>query len=240
MCGRFVAAASAHELAGLFEADIADGNLAPNYNVAPSAEVYATFVDGRATDRKDELCIEVFSWGFLPKWTHLKSRQKRLINARAETVDTKVSFADAFASRRCIIPANGFYEWKVLNSQGEEKRKKQPMFISRSDQELLCMAGVWESRRVEGSEKDELSFTILTTEANGFLSNIHHRMPVVLPKSTWNEWLDPQNSDIAGLKQILRPAPSALFEAHRVDPKVGNARHKGPELMAPLTQDSMF
>ena len=234
MCGRFVAAASAHELAGLFEADIADGNLAPNYNVAPSAEVYATFVDGRATDRKDELCIEVFSWGFLPKWTHSKSRQKRLINARAETVDTKVSFADAFASRRCIIPANGFYEWKVLNSQGEEKRKKQPMFISRSDQELLCMAGVWESRRVEGSEKDELSFTILTTEANGFLSNIHHRMPVVLPKSTWNEWLDPQNSDISSLKQMLVPAPSGLFEAHRVDPKVGNPRNHGPELIAPL------
>ena len=240
MCGRFVAASSAHELAGLFEADVAAEDLAPNYNVAPSAEVYATFVDGGASHPKDGRRIEVFSWGFLPKWVQSKSRQKRLINARSETVDTKASFADAFASRRCIIPATGFYEWKVLNSPGEKKRKKQPMFIFRSDQELLCMAGVWESRRVEGTERDELSFTILTTQANGFLSNIHHRMPVVLPKSNWVEWLDPQNSDIAGLKQILRPAPSALFEAHRVNPKVGNARHKGPELMAPLVQDSMF
>jgi putative SOS response-associated peptidase YedK len=114
------------------------------------------------------------------------------------------------------------------------------MFIFRSDQELLCMAGVWERQRVEGTARYELSFTILTTEANEFLSNIHHRMPVVLPQSTWVEWLDPQNSDIAGLKQILRPAPSALFEAHRVNPKVGNPRHNGPELTAPLAQDSMF
>ncbi|MDG2023502.1 MAG: SOS response-associated peptidase [Actinomycetota bacterium] len=240
MCGRFVAAASANELTGLFEADIGDDDVAPNYNVAPSAEVYATFVDDGASDRKDGRRIEVFSWGFLPKWAQSKSSQKRLINARAETVDTKASFADAFASRRCIIPASGFYEWKVVNSPGEKKRKKQPMFIFRSDQELLCMAGVWERQRVEGTARYELSFTILTTEANEFLSNIHHRMPVVLPQSTWVEWLDPQNSDIAGLKQILRPAPSALFEAHRVNPKVGNPRHNGPELTAPLAQDSMF
>ena len=234
MCGRFVATAPAHELATLFEAEIPDQGLEANYNVAPSAEAYGVLVRGGDCDHKGERRIKVFSWGFLPKWNQPNSRQKRLINARAETVDTKVSFAKAFLSRRCIIPADGFYEWMVMGSSEGKKLKKQPMFIFRSDQEPLCMAGIWDSRRVPGGGSDELLFTVLTTEANEFMSKIHDRMPVVLPQSVWNSWLDPQNSDISSLKQMLIPAPSGLFEAHRVDPKVGNPRNHGPELIAPL------
>lgn len=237
MCGRFVATAPAQELTALFEARMPDQDLDPNYNVAPSAEAYGIFVDGGVRERRGERRLEVFSWGFLSKWNRPDSRQKRWINARAETVDSKASFAEAFASRRCIIPAEGFYEWKVTDSSEEKKHKKQPMFISRSDEELLCMAGIWESWRVQGAERNVLSFAILTTKANGFISDIHDRMPVVLPESAWNKWLDPHNTDVAGLKQMMLPAPSALFQAHCVNAQVGNPRNQGPDLIAPLARD---
>ena len=233
MCGRFVASASVGELAHLFDAETSNDDLGPSYNVSPSSEVYGVYVGRAADEQRAKRRIEAFSWGLLPMWKQAKSRQKLLINARAETVDSKVSFAQAFTRRRCIIPADGFYEWTVTGSIAA-KNKKQPMFIFRSDRQPLCMAGIWESHQTPGAENPTVSFAILTTEANSFMSEIHDRMPVILPRSSWDEWLDPLHSDVTRLKELLVPAPDSLFEAHPVDLKVGNPRNNSPELITQM------
>lgn len=234
MCGRFAATSPGDELAAMFKVQTPGHHLGANYNVSPATDVYGVCIDNGGEEQAFERKIEVFSWGLTAKWSQPNSRQKRLINARAETVDTKTSFAQAFRSRRCIIPADGFYEWKATDASDGKKVAKQPMYIFRSDREILCMAGIWESRPEQSGETQTISFAILTTAANRFMSDIHDRMPVVLPQSAWDEWLDPRNSDVARLKQMLLPAPGALFEAHPVDAKVGNPRNNGPELIAPL------
>ena len=248
MCGRFVAASPPDEMAKFFGATPPDVLLPENYNVAPTTDIYAlvgqrpaevdvasaaaaTPVEAPSPARE----LRTFHWGLVPMWAKEQKIGNRMINARGETVESKNSFRAAFKRRRCIVPADGFYEWKVIGKDDKGKPKKQPMYIHRPDGEPLAMAGLWERWRGPDKDWDEAlhSATVVTTKANAFMSDIHDRMPVFLPPSVWDEWLDPENDDVEALKELLVPAGESLLVAHPVDPAVGNVRNKGAELIEP-------
>jgi putative SOS response-associated peptidase YedK len=250
VCGRFVSASTPDELAKYFGAAPPEALLPENYNVAPSVDIYALV--GDAGDEVDVASsavaeparlaapgrrMETFHWGLIPMWAKGQKVGYRMINARAETVETKNSFRTAFKRRRCLIPATGFFEWKVVGTDEKGKPKKQPMFIQRLDGEPLAMAGLWERWRGPDKDWDQAlhSTAVITTEANEFMSDIHDRMPVFLPPHLWDEWLDPDNDDVVSLKELLVPAGAGLLDAHPVDPKVGNVRNRGPELIERYT-----
>ena len=218
MCGRFVSGSSPGELAEYFGVPASDVLLPENYNVAPTTDIYA-LTEGN---------LQTFHWGLVPMWAKDQKIGNRMINARAETVESKNAYRVAFKRRRCLIPATGFFEWKA---------KKQPKFIFGGNGEPLAMAGLYE--RWRGPDKDWEqalhSTTIITTEANDFMSTIHERMPVLLARQNWEEWLDPDNDDVGALKELLLPAPEGLLAAHDVDPKVGSVRNRGPELIEPYS-----
>jgi putative SOS response-associated peptidase YedK len=240
VCGRFTSTAPPEELAKYFGAAPPETMLPENYNVAPSQDIYAV-VDhervsteaGPASDRR----LETFHWGLVPMWAKDEKVGYKMINARAETITTKNAYRSAFKRRRCLIPADGFYEWKVVGKDEKGRPKKQPYYIHRPDDEPLAMAGVWERWRGPDRDREEAlhSTAVVTTSANTFMSDIHDRMPVFLPPAVWDEWLDPGNDDVDSLKQLLVPAPEELLTAHPVDPKVGNVRNKGPELVEPYS-----
>jgi putative SOS response-associated peptidase YedK len=154
-----------------------------------------------------------------------------MINARAETLGEKAAFKAAFKRRRCLIPADGFYEWQKLPGQ----KTKVPHHITRADGEPLAFAGLWEVWR--GPEKDQeplRSVTIVTTAANETMAPIHDRMPVILPETAWDSWLDREDDDLATLGKLLVPAPKALLTMHPVSTEVNNVRNKGPHLVDPV------
>ena len=183
----------------------------------------------------------------MPGWAKDLSVGNRMINARSETIATKNAFRRPFARRRCIIPADGFYEWTKVPGH----RKKQPYFIHRTDDEPLAFAGLWEvwrgpkdggdgaGRADEGDDGEERPFirscTIITTSANETMAAIHDRMPVILPPSAWDAWLDPANDDVEALGRLLVPAPPELITMHPVSIEVSNVRNKGPHLTEPVT-----
>ena len=225
MCGRFVSAAPPDELARYFAVDkVAESVLEPRYNVAPTDDVYGVF------EKDHERRLDTFHWGLVPYWAKEQSIGNRMINARAETLVDSNAFKGAFERRRCIVPADGFYEWRKV----EGKRRKQPVYIRRKDGELLAMAGLWESWRGADREAEALfSCTIVTGEPNDLVAPIHDRMPVILPVETWEEWLDRDNRDVDALRRLLVPLPSDLLIAYDVGPAVSTVGNDGPELIEP-------
>jgi putative SOS response-associated peptidase YedK len=223
MCGRFVAASPPDQIARYFDADAPEAALEPSYNVAPTNDVYAVLEDG-STRR-----VEALHWGLVPRWAKDLSIGNRMINARAETLAEKNAYKSAFAKRRCIIPADGFYEWRVEPGQ----KKKQPYFIHRSDGEPLAFAGLWEVwKNPNSSDAEEVhSCTIITGEANEKIRDVHDRMPVILPPKAWDTWLDPQEHDLDVLGRLLVPAPASLLDLHPVSTEVNTVRNKGPQLV---------
>jgi putative SOS response-associated peptidase YedK len=234
MCGRYVSVSSPSLLASHFGAEeVRTDDADANYNVTPRAEVPIVAMSGetRVVDR--------VRWGLVPWFAKDVAIGDKLINARSETITTKPAYRRAFERRRCIIPADGFYEWKKVPGQ----KAKQPYFIQRADGEPLAFAGLWEvwrPKKAEGEEaaegKDELirSCTIITGEPNEKMAEIHDRMPVMLPPSAWAEWLDPENDDLETLGKLLVPAPASLITMHPVSTAVNNARSKGAELADPI------
>ncbi len=225
MCGRFVSASPPDEMAKYFEAmPPGEQVLAPSYNVAPTNDVYAVLETGGVRR------MEAFHWGLVPRWAKDPSTGSRMINARAETLATKNAFKPAFRKRRCIIPADGFYEWKAVPGQ----KKKQPMFIHRPDERPLAFAGLWEIwRNPAAPDGDELhSCTIITTSANETMAPVHDRMPVILPSDVWASWLDESTDDLDQLGKLLVPASPKLLELYPVGSEVGNVRNKGADLIA--------
>jgi putative SOS response-associated peptidase YedK len=228
MCGRYVTVSPPDILVERFhvtENRIVDAAAEPDYNVTPRAEVpvVATSRGNRTLDR--------VRWGLVPSWAKDLSIGDRQINARAETITTKPAYKRAFAKRRAIVPADGFYEWQKLAG----KKQKQPWFIRRRDGEPLAFAGLWEvwHDATIGDEAPRLrTCAIITTDANDLLQPIHDRMPVVLPEPEWDRWLDPEFSDIEALRALLVPAPDDEFEAWPVSTLVNKADNNGPELLA--------
>jgi putative SOS response-associated peptidase YedK len=231
MCGRYVATSPPEELAKYFGAAPPATELPPNYNVAPTNDVYAV-----TADADGNRSLATFHWGLVPFWAKEQKVGYRMINARAETVATSNAYRKAFRERRCLLPADGFFEWKVVGRDEKGKARKQPYYVHRSDHEPLAMAAVWERWRGPDKDWEEPlhSVAVVTTQANRFMMDIHDRMPVFLPPSAWDRWLDPEVHDVAGLQSLLVPAPEGLLTAHPVDTKVGNVRNRGPELLEPV------
>lgn len=227
MCGRFVSTAPISKLATLFSTQPSSHDLPASYNVAPSAQVYGVVAAGASRERD----IEVFRWGLDLKWQNAESPSSMLINARFETVDVKPTFSEAFKHRRCLVPADGFFEW-----QGASKRTRRPFYIYKSDHAQLAMAGIWEP----GPSKGRASVVILTRESDAFMSKIHNRMPLTLNASLWDEWLDPTMDDVGALKRSIMSEPAETFDAHQVDLKVGNPRNDQPENISPVPADTLW
>lgn len=236
MCGRFVSSTPVNQLAEQFlveEIKVDDHD--PSWNVAPTDRVLAVAVGKEGTRQLGQ-----FKWGLVPSWAKDESIGNRMINLRAETVSDKPSFRRTLAKRRCILPADGFYEWKATG----KGRKKQPFFIKSRDGSVLALAGLWEVWKPKDEQDAEWlrTCTIITTEPNAVLRPIHDRMPVVLPPSAWDTWLDESNADVEALSRLLVPAPDDLLEAYPVSTEVSSVRNNGEQLIIPLptTDDGMI
>ncbi len=221
MCGRFTLRTPAYKLAEAFGVEVR-ANLAARYNIAPSQDV-AVLRTG--PDNQRELAI--LRWGLVPGWAKDPAMGNRMINARAETVAEKPAFRAAFRQRRCLIPADGFYEW-----QKAPDGSKQPYLIARPDGEPFVMAGLWERWAPAGEEPLE-TCTIITTEANDTLAPIHHRMPVIVTTVDHDAWLDPAPPSAEALTNLLRPAPDDDLAPLAVDRHVNNARDDDPACIEP-------
>lgn len=217
MCGRFTQAYTWREVYEFYSLNGIARNLRPNYNVAPTQMINVIGCDDKGFKIRD------MRWGLIPSWW--KKPLKDLpstINARAETAAEKPMFRSAFRRSRCLIPASGFYEWK------RDGDTKQPYFVAMDDSSPMTMAGLWEIWQDPDSGEEVRSCTILTTEANGFMAEIHHRMPVILAPDEFQTWL---KGDAAS---VLKPCNDNLLSAHKVAAAVGNVRNNGPELIEPL------
>lgn len=225
MCGRFVSASPPSQIAEYFGADVADeAALQPNYNVAPTNDVYVVYAEGGLRR------LDAFHWGLVPSWAKDISVGNRMINARSETLAEKPAFKKLFATKRCIVPVDGFYEWKVIPGQ----KKKQPYYITRPDGEPFAFAGLWAQWRGSDATGDVVvlrSTTIVTGSPNEKMAEIHDRMPVMLPPTAWDEWLDPDQQDLSALGRFLVPAPKELITFHPVSTEVNSVRNKGSHLI---------
>jgi putative SOS response-associated peptidase YedK len=230
MCGRFVAASPPEDFAGCFDVSLpVEQVLEPSYNVAPTDDVYAVLESGGVRR------MRALHWGLVPHWADKPSAGARMINARAETLSLSNAFRAAFRRRRCIVPADGFFEWKGVPGQ----KKKQPMYIRRDDGEPMAFAGLWEvwhdPDAVAAGTDDRgealLSCTIITTTANEKLADVHDRMPVILANDTWATWLDRDNDDLDTLGRLLVPAPSRVIDLYPVGPEVSNVKNNGAALI---------
>jgi putative SOS response-associated peptidase YedK len=222
VCGRFISITTGADLADAFAADLAAGEHPARYNVAPTDEVWAVAESGgrRRVGR--------VRWGLVPPWADSPKVGGRMINARAETLLDKDVFRRPLERRRCVVPADGFYEWTAKAGGG-----KQAWAIRPRDGGVLAFAGLWETWRPRGDGGERLvSATIVTTEANAVVTPVHDRMPVCLSPDAWDEWLDPANDDLLALTSLLVPAPEDLLELRPVGPLVGNVANDGPELLA--------
>ena len=238
MCGRYVSATSPQQIADYFGATVVtEAAVEPNFNVAPtvSAPVIHAGDGGRTLD--------TFRWGLIPGWAKSATIGNKMINARSETLLSKNAFKAAATRRRCIVPADAFYEWTAVPDPGAKKPRKQPWCIQRTDGEPFAFAGlfeVWRDPDLDGAKT--FSFTILTREANEAMQAIHDRMPVMVAPNLWEQWLDPTDQEPEPLLQKLQPPPSTLFAIHAVSTAVNNSRSTGAELMTevePITTDML-
>jgi putative SOS response-associated peptidase YedK len=220
MCGRFVQHSHPEVYASAFELDSLSA-AAPRYNLAPTQQVLVV----RKADERRELVP--LRWGLIPSWSKGPESGYSMINARAETVDTKPAYRTAFKHRRCLIPTEGFYEWK------KKGRTKTPFLIRRKDGEPFGMAGLWERWHGKDDETIE-SCTIIVTEANALVRDLHDRMPVIVAPEDYAAWLDPQNTDAEGLRKMLPPADSAPWTLVEVSRKVNSPKNDSPDLIEPV------
>jgi putative SOS response-associated peptidase YedK len=264
MCGRYSAGQlSLPLLAEQFKAEPGEEEDRPNWNVTPTSKVLvvtsaaddkdAKAKDGKkaksGTDGKDgdgageeerSRQLRRLRWGLVPGWAKDMSVGNKMINVRSESVTDKPTFERLLASRRCILPADGFYEWQDLGpdesaeGKGRKKSRKQPFYVSARDGGPLALAGLWARNSQADPDGTVESCTILTTSANKLMSSIHHRMPVLLPPEAWDTWLDPDESDVDKLAALLVPAPDDMLQLWPVDTAVSSSRSNGAELIKPL------
>ncbi|MBV9162142.1 MAG: SOS response-associated peptidase [Pseudonocardiales bacterium] len=234
MCGRYASTRNPATLAVEFDAVDGTDDAAPGaaYNVAPTTPVlsvvtrYPRDPQGVPDPDRTVRSIRVMRWGLVPHWAKDPGVGSRLINARAESAASKPAFRDAVAKRRCLLPADGWYEWQRLGT------RKQPFFITPADGSGLAMAGLWSTwRPPDATAPPWVTCAVLTTDAVGPLTEIHDRMPLILPPQTWQAWLDPGSDDPS---ELLAPPPVQLVHALELRPvstAVNNVRRDGPELV---------
>lgn len=232
MCGRYAALRDAAEIADIFGAEelpfsgSQDGSglpRIPNFNVTPTSEVFIVLDDFDGQRRVDSA-----HWGLIPSWSKDASRSSRMINARSETVAAKPAYRAAFRRRRCLVPADGYYEW-----QASDGKMKQPFFIHRTDERVLAFAGLYEDW--EGPQGSVRSCTLLTQDARGALAAIHDRMPLPVASMHWSDWLDPTSVNAEQiLDVVLSEDPTTDLTWYPVSTAVNKPANNGPALLEPI------
>lgn len=230
MCGRFAQPRSADELARIFHARPAAEVAGDRFNVAPTDEVAAV------VEHHGERTVDAFRWGLVPFFARTAKDGARLINARAETVETSPAFRSAFARHRCIIPADAFYEWRRERDPATGRViRSHPFAVRRADGAPLAFAGLWSIWRHPETAARLYTCSILTTDPNELVARLHNRMPVVLDEADWDAWLG-ESTPPAELRSLLHPSPADDLDAYAVSPAVNNVRNEGAELLAPLSR----
>src|SRR3984885_2342167 len=232
MCGRFVSARKRLELLEEFAVtrDAVSADRDPDYNVAPTKRIYTVLT------HKDERELRLGRWGLVPSWAKDTKGGAKMINARSETVPVKPAFRAAFGKRRCLIPADGYYEWIT------EDKAKKPFYNYRTDGGILAFAGIyelWRDEQVPDDHEDAWywSASIITTQATDDIGRIHDRTPMVIAPESWTDWLDPANNERELLLAVMRPAMSSGLgglTSHTVATTVNSVRNNGPSLIEPL------
>jgi putative SOS response-associated peptidase YedK len=236
MCGRYAATKDPAKLIEEFDAiDLTEGharadhNLAPTKNVVTVVQRHPRDEDGEVLeDEPAERSLRMMKWGLVPFWAKDPSVGSRMINTRAETAAEKPAFRRALVSRRCLVPADGWYEWRRTG------KEKEPFYMTAPDDSSIAFGGIWESWRPKDGSSDEqplITFSIITTDAAGQLTDVHHRMPLIVPRSHWDGWLDPDREDV---KDLLVPTPDDIVDSLELRPistLVNNVRNNGPELL---------
>lgn len=231
MCGRFTLRTPTKTLASLFDG-LRFPELRPRYNIAPTQDVVCV---RQSAEGNNETAM--LRWGLVPFWSKDIKIGARMINARSETVATKPAFRAAYKSRRCLVLADGFYEWKKVG------KEKQPFYITLADNGPFCMAGLWESwqeKKTDNSKQADPveSCTVLTTSANRMMSPLHDRMPVILPQEQYEFWLDVEFKDRDRLEGLLVPCPDDQLQTRPVSKLVNKASNDDPECIAPPQGES--
>ncbi|AXK31518.1 SOS response-associated peptidase [Streptomyces armeniacus] len=266
MCGRYAASRKPEDLVGLFEVEKwqPTETVEADWNVAPTKQVHAVLdrpVKG-ADEPRPVRQLRTLKWGLVPGWAKSPDMGVKMINARAETVHEKSAYRRPFAARRCLLPADGYYEWVTakseldLEQEGKKKRpRKQPYFVTPTDGSVFAMAGLYEFWRDRTLADDHpqawwTTCTVITTEAETTLlanatgesdapgpqslADIHPRMPLMMTQDRWDAWLDPARTDPDELRELLAPPPPGLLRAYPVSTDVSNVRNNGPELLKEL------
>jgi putative SOS response-associated peptidase YedK len=237
MCGRYTSTSAPADLAKVFDVDEVKVEQLPiRYNVAPTQDVYAV-AERRPKEAGENprRQLGAFRWGLIPSWARDPSVGNKMINARAEGIESKNAYKRALGRRRCIIPADAFYEWQAREEAGK-RRSKLPHLICHRDGSPMAFAGLWEFWRPRDDPDAEpiRSCVIITTRANDLIAPVHDRMPVILPPEAWDRWLDPANEDLKALRDLLVAAPDSDFELYPVSTLVNDVAHEGPELAVAL------
>jgi len=225
MCGRYTLSSPSDDIALLFDLQELIP-IPPRYNLAPTQEAAVVRVAAPGEPRR----LDFLKWGLIPYWAKEAAIGNRMINARAESVAEKPAYKFSFKKKRCLIPADGFYEWRP------EGKLKQPYLIRRKDRKPFAFAGLWSTWKDPEREQPVETFTILTTDANDFLRPLHDRMPVILQKDEFDLWLDPKIEDAARLQPLLDPAPGDGWETVPVSRAVNSPAHDAPDCIEPLVE----
>lgn len=261
MCGRYAASFSPDDIVDDFDIDQDNSDErsrsllvgpqdppagAPDWNVAPSkqAPVVLTRRPRGEEDADPVRQLRLLTWGLVPSWAKDTKIGLKMINARAETLLDKGAYAKAAMSRRCLVPADGWYEWQARLTDSGSGGGKQPFFIHRADDEPVAFAGVYEFWRDRSAAEDDpdawvVSYAIVTTGAEPGLDRIHDRQPVVLDRDRWADWLDPQMHDPDEIRALLQSPGAGRFEAWPVGRAVGSSRNNGPALLEPAPRSEL-
>lgn len=227
MCGRFLSLSDPGQLAERFEVDeVRTEPLPERWNVAPSLDIYAVI------EREGIRRLGTLRWGFVPHWTEQLRGARTPINARLESLSSSSMFASAFAERRCLLPADGFYEWQV-----REDGTKHPYHLHAPDGEPFAFGGIWTVWRDPAAGEDAgrvFSTAIVTTEARGELTRVHDRVPLIVPRQLWADWLTATPEEAPHLEDAVRALGSPALVAEPITDRVNNVRNEGPELLEPV------
>jgi putative SOS response-associated peptidase YedK len=227
MCGRFTLTTDRGVIVDALRIYDADPGvveqMVPRYNVAPSQSVAAV-----TADEEGQRHLEFFKWGLIPSWAKDPKIGYKMINARSETIAEKPSFRAALKKRRCLIPADGFYEWK------KDGKDKTPMYIQLKSGEVFAFAGLYELWKPADSDKWVKSCTIITTEPNALMKDIHDRMPVILKPDAYDQWLNPAETDVAKVLPLLKPYAASQMKATAVSTAVNSPSNDSPACIVPV------
>ena len=249
MCGRYASSRSPDDLVEEFEIDRVETDetsLDPDYNVAPTKDVYAVLTRAHRDETQPRRSLRILRWGLVPSWAKDPSIGNQMINARLETAAQKPAYRRAFSRRRCLVPADGYYEWYTPEaSAGGVKPRKQPFYIHRQDGHSLALAGLYEFWKPADASPDDpqswlTTMSLLTTTAPDDTGRIHDRAPLMIDREHWAAWLDPATTDPGEVMDLLVPAAPGALEAYPVGTAVNNVRNNGARLLEPLPPDDVL